>query len=409
MKKNGMNLQAKIYFDDTEQAFIYKSNAQLKKTYRLFQLMNQSWLVKVGTRLTLLAVNWKLPINGLLRSTIFEQFVGGETLEQTSVIVNDLKKYGISLILDYGAEGKESEKDFEEAKNEFIRVINHASSLDNINFISIKLTALARFSLLEKLNQFSASSAAGFSIDTKQLNPEEEQEWANVVRRVEEICELAIEKKVGILIDAEESWIQYTIDALTMQVMERYNKKKAIIYNTIQLYRHDRLEFLKYSHQIALKNKFILGAKIVRGAYMEKERKRANALNDSSPIQRDKSASDQDFNAAISYSIQHIDTISVIIASHNEYSAQFAVRLLDEANLAVNHPHIHFSQLYGMSDNITFNLAKIGCNVSKYLPYGPIDDVIPYLMRRAQENSSVAGQTSRELFLIEKEIKRRGI
>ncbi|QHV94367.1 proline dehydrogenase [Spirosoma endbachense] len=404
-----MNLQAKIYFDDTEQAFIYKSNAQLKKTYRLFQLMNQSWLVKVGTRLTLLAVNWKLPINGLLRSTIFEQFVGGETLEQTSVIVNDLKKYGISLILDYGAEGKESEKDFEEAKNEFIRVINHASSLDNINFISIKLTALARFSLLEKLNQFSASSAAGFSIDTKQLNPEEEQEWANVVRRVEEICELAIEKKVGILIDAEESWIQYTIDALTMQVMERYNKKKAIIYNTIQLYRHDRLEFLKYSHQIALKNKFILGAKIVRGAYMEKERKRANALNDSSPIQRDKSASDQDFNAAISYSIQHIDTISVIIASHNEYSAQFAVRLLDEANLAVNHPHIHFSQLYGMSDNITFNLAKIGCNVSKYLPYGPIDDVIPYLMRRAQENSSVAGQTSRELFLIEKEIKRRGI
>ncbi|QIP17740.1 proline dehydrogenase [Spirosoma aureum] len=404
-----MNLQAKISFDDTEQAFIYKSNAQLKKTYRLFQLMNQSWLVKVGTRLTLLAVNWKLPINGLLRSTIFEQFVGGETLEQTTVIVNDLKKYGISLILDYGAEGKESEKDFEEAKNEFIRVINHASSLDNINFISIKLTALARFSLLEKLNQFSARSSAGFSIDTKQLNSEEGQEWANVVRRVEEICELAVEKKVGILIDAEESWIQNTIDALTMQVMERYNKKKAVIYNTIQLYRHDRLEFLKFSHQFALKNKFILGAKIVRGAYMEKERKRANALNDSSPIQRDKSASDQDFNAAISYSIQHIDTISVIIASHNEYSAQFAVRLLDEANLAVNHPHIHFSQLYGMSDNITFNLAKIGCNVSKYLPYGPIEDVIPYLMRRAQENSSVAGQTSRELFLIEKEIKRRGI
>ncbi|GAB3889304.1 proline dehydrogenase family protein [Spirosoma agri] len=404
-----MNVKTKISFDNTEQAFVYKSNAQLKKTYRLFQLMNQSWLVKAGTKLTILAVDWRLPINGLLRSTIFEQFVGGETLAETTAIVDKLNQYGISLIMDYGAEGKESEADFDGAKNEFIQVIKHAAQHDNIDFISIKLTALARFALLEKLNNTSIISAEKIAVDTAQLNLAEKKEWQNVVGRVSELCAFAAEKKVGILIDAEESWIQNTIDAVTMQAMQQYNKETVLIYNTIQLYRHDRFEFLKRCHDIALENKFVLGVKIVRGAYMEKERRKAGQVNSSSPIQIDKSASDKDFNAAITYCIQHIDTVSVIIASHNEYSAQLAVQLLDEANLPFNHPHVHFSQLYGMSDNITFNLAKQNCNVSKYLPYGPIKDVIPYLMRRAQENSSVAGQTSRELFLIEKEIKRRGI
>lgn len=404
-----MNVKDKVSFDDTKQAFVYKSDAQLKKTYRLFQLMNQSWLVKAGTSLTILAVKWRLPINGLLRSTIFEQFVGGETLEQTSTIVNDFKKYGISLILDYGAEGKESEQDFDKAKNEFIRVINYSARFENIPFIGIKLTALARFALLEKLNGSTKIAVDQITIDTAPLSRAEQQEWANVEQRLVEICELAAQKKVGILIDAEESWIQNTIDALTMKVMQRYNQKQVVVYNTIQLYRHDRLEFLKYCHELAIANGFLFGAKIVRGAYMEKERRRAGSQNELSPIQPDKSSSDQDFNDAIAYSIQHLDSISVIVASHNEYSSQLAVQLLQEASLPTNHPHVHFSQLYGMSDNITFNLAKAGCNVSKYLPYGPIEDVIPYLMRRAQENSSVAGQTSRELFLIEKEIKRRGI
>lgn len=402
-----MNLKAKISFNNTEQAFIYKSDAQLKKTYRLFQLMNQNWLVNIGTSATLLAVKWHLPIKGLLRSTIFEQFVGGETLEETTLTSTKLKQFNIDVILDYGAEGKEREEDFDKAKEEFIRVINHAARQENIPLIGIKLTALARFTLLEKLNPLVTFRQDQVSIDTTTISPNEKLEWDAVVQRVVSICELAAQKKVGILIDAEESWIQDTIDALTMQVMQQYNQKEAVVFNTIQLYRHDRLEFLILSHQIAQNNGFILGAKIVRGAYMEKERKRASSLQEPSPIQPDKSASDRDFNMAIEYSIRHIDSIALIIASHNEYSAQLAVQLLEEANLPYSHPHIQFSQLYGMSDNITFNLAKLGCHVSKYLPYGPINDVIPYLMRRAQENSSVAGQTSRELFLIEQEIKRR--
>ncbi|WP_338871219.1 proline dehydrogenase family protein [Spirosoma sp. SC4-14] len=371
--------------------------------------MNQGWLVKIGTNAALLAIKWHLPIKGLLRSTIFDQFVGGETLDETIAISNKLKQFAIDVILDYGAEGKESEGAFDNAKNEFIRVINHAARQENIPLIGIKLTALARFALLEKLNLLVTFGQDQVSIDISSTSPNEQQEWARVVQRVVAICELAAQKNVGILIDAEESWIQNTIDALTMQVMQQYNSQKAVVFNTIQLYRHDRLEFLKRSYAIALKNRFLLGAKIVRGAYMEKERNRAALLQEVSPIQPNKPASDRDFNAAIAYSIQHIDRISLIIASHNEYSAQLAVQLMEEANLPYNHPHIQFSQLYGMSDNITFNLAKLGCHASKYLPYGPIDDVIPYLMRRAQENSSVAGQTSRELFLIEQEIKRRGI
>lgn len=404
-----MNSKAKISFDNTEQAFIYKSDKQLKKTYRLFQLMNQGWLVNIGTELTILAVKWKLPIKGLLRSTIFEQFVGGETLQGTTTVAENLKKYGIGIIFDYGAEGKESEADFDDAKNEFIKVINHAANPDTTNLIAVKLTALARFALLEKLNTTSTLTAEAATINTDQLTTSEKQEWDKVVQRLVDLCKLASQKNVGILIDAEESWIQDTIDAITMQLMQVYNKNRVVLFNTVQLYRHDRLEFLKLSHTMALKNDFVLGVKIVRGAYMEKERKRAESLQAPSPIQPDKSSSDQDFNAAIDYTIDRLDTLSVIIASHNEYSSQYAVQLLDEANLPLNHPHVQFSQLYGMSDNITFNLAKAGCNVTKYLPYGPIDDVIPYLMRRAQENSSVAGQTSRELFLIEKEIKRRGI
>ena len=404
-----MNSEALLSFDNTELAFAYKSDKQLKKTSYLFQLMNQQWLVKTGIKVGLLAIKWNLPVTGLIRSTIFEQFVGGETLQETTTAIKNLGKYGIDVILDYGAEGKETEDDFEKTKEEFIRVIHHASKNKNVNLIGIKLTALARFDLLEKLNQSISISSDKINVDTTSLSSSEKQEWKNVTQRLVELCEIADKNNVGILVDAEESWIQNTIDALTMQVMQRYNQKKVLVYNTIQLYRHDRLDFLKQCFDIASENNFVLGAKIVRGAYMEKERKRASELNESTVIQLDKAASDQDFNEAITFCIKHVDETSLIIASHNEYSAQLAVRLLDEANLPLNHPHVHFSQLYGMSDNITFNLAKAGCNVSKYLPYGPIEDVVPYLMRRAQENSSVAGQTSRELFLIEKEIKRRGL
>ena len=224
-----------------------------------------------------------------------------------------------------------------------------------------------------------------------------------------QVCETAAAKHIGVLIDAEETWIQEPVDALTILMMDIFNKGNVVVYNTLQLYRHDRLQFLKDSHTAAVERNFILGAKLVRGAYMEKERNRALQLNYTSPIQPDKASCDKDYNAAVEFCIMHMDKIAVMVASHNEYSNLYATQLLDQKDLPHDHPHIHFSQLYGMSDNITFNLARAGCAVSKYLPFGPIKDVIPYLMRRAQENSSVSGQTGRELGLIKKEIRRRSI
>ncbi|RRA98159.1 proline dehydrogenase [Larkinella rosea] len=402
-----MKIKSIVPLDNTADAFAYKSDTQLRKANALFYLMNQNWLVKLGAKLTELAVQWRLPVKSLIRSTIFEQFVGGETLDETTGLIEKLNQFNVKVILDYGAEGKATEADFDTIKEEFIRVITYASNRPNVPLIGIKITALARFELLEKLNELALVSRFNTVIDTSPLTAAEKQEWDRVVRRTVEICTAAAQKGIGILIDAEESWIQNTIDALTMEIMLAFNKEKAVVFNTIQLYRHDRLDFLKLSHALASKNGAFLGAKIVRGAYMEKERKRAQERQETVLIQPDKAACDVDFNKAIDFCIDHLDTVSLIVASHNEYSVQYAVNLLRARYFPLDHPHVHFSQLYGMSDHITFNLAKAGCQVSKYLPYGPIADVIPYLMRRAQENSSVAGQTSRELFLIRKEIRRR--
>lgn len=342
-----------------------------------------------------------LPVHGLIRKTIFKQFVGGETLEETAGVGNVLGKYGVQVILDYGVEGKEGEDSFDHATEEFIRVINYAATQNNIPFISIKVTGLARFGLLQTLDEAPRLRSGIHDHEA------ETAEWDRVRERMYIICETAAEKNIGVLVDAEESWIQDPVDRLTMEMMEVFNKEKVIVYNTIQLYRHDRLHFLKLSHQIARQQGFMLGVKLVRGAYMEKERARAAEKGYRSPIQKEKSATDHDYNEAVTYCINHLDNISVIVASHNEESNLLAARLLDEKGIAHNHPHIHFSQLYGMSDNITFNLAKEGFGVSKYLPFGPIRDVVPYLMRRAQENSSVSGQTGRELSLIQKELNRR--
>jgi proline dehydrogenase len=239
------------------------------------------------------------------------------------------------------------------------------------------------------------------------LPAEEKEEWHRIRFRMMSICEAAAAKRVGVMVDAEETWIQDPVDALTILMMDTFNKERAVIYNTIQHYRHDRLKFLKDSYEAAVERKFILGAKLVRGAYMEKERKRAAEKGYPSPIQPDKASTDKDYNEGLAFCIEHIDRIAVIVASHNEYSNLLATQLLQKKGLPFSHPHIHWSQLYGMSDNITFNLAHAGCSVSKYLPFGPIDDVIPYLMRRAQENTSVKGQTGRELALIKKELQRR--
>ncbi len=407
-----MNSNPSISFDNTEFAFEYKTSKQLKKARFLFSLMEKSWLVKIGTRLTPWAIKAKLPVKGLIRSTIFSQFVGGETLEQTAVVAKELGKYNVKVILDYGVEGgHDGEKGFDQAMAEFIRVINYAATQPNIPFMSVKITGMARFSLLEKLDTLMHAGEGTlmkrYMRALEELSAEEKEEWRRVRGRLIRICEAAVATQRGVLVDAEETWIQDPVDALTVLMMDTFNKNRCIVYNTIQHYRHDRLQFLKDSWQAAEERNFILGAKLVRGAYMEKERKRANENNYPSPIQPDKESSDNDYNAGLEFCVDHIDRIALIVASHNEYSNLYATELMLKKGLPLDHPHIHWSQLYGMSDNITFNLAHAGCSVSKYLPFGPIKDVIPYLMRRAQENTSVKGQTGRELGLIEKELQRR--
>lgn len=397
-----------VSFENTENTFAYKSDKELRKARFLFSSMGIQPLVKLGVKLTPWAIRSGLPIKGLIRNTIFRQFVGGETLEETATVANKLQQFGVQVILDYGVEGKEGEENFDHACDEFIRVIRYTAGKSSFPYMSIKVTGIARFGLLEKLDA-AATAKSGYEgkVHEEVLSENEKQEWKRVEQRILRICQAAAESGTGVLVDAEETWIQDPVDALTMQMMERFNKQKVVVLNTIQLYRHDRLQFLKDSFQQARQKGFILGAKLVRGAYMEKERNRAAENGYASPIQPNKEASDADYNAAVEFCVDHLDRISMIVASHNEYSNLYTTQLLDKKGLPHNHPHVHFSQLYGMSDHITFNLAKAGFSVSKYLPFGPIKDVIPYLMRRAQENSSVSGQTGRELSLIRKEIKRR--
>ena len=409
-----METKTAISFENTEYAFAYKKDADLKKAQLLFSLMGTQWLVSLGLKLTPLAIKWNLPFTkSIIRSTIFKQFVGGETLDETSAVAKKLGEYNVKVILDYGVEGgDDGEHGFDQSTEEFIRVINYAATQSNIPFMSIKVTGFSRFALLEKIDGLMHNAEGTLmkrylrALDL--LDEREREEWHRVRSRMVKICETAHKKNIGILVDAEETWIQDPVDALTILMMDILNKNGAVVYNTLQLYRTDRLQFLKDSYQAAAERNFILGAKLVRGAYMENERQRAAEMNYPSPIQTDKESCDKDYNAAVVFCVEHLDKIAVIVASHNDYSNLRTTQLLDEKNIAHNHPHVHFSQLYGMSDNITFNLARAGCSVSKYLPFGPIKDVIPYLMRRAKENSSMSGQTGRELVLIKKEMKRRG-
>lgn len=397
-----------VSFENTENTFAYKSDKELRKARFLFKSMSYQGLVNLGVRVTPWAIRSGLPIKGLIRNTIFKQFVGGETLEETAAVATKLQQFGVQVILDYGVEGKEGEENFDHACDEFIRVIRYAAGKPSVPYMSVKVTGIARFSLLEKLDA-AATAKSGYEgkVHDEVLTDEERQEWKRVEQRIFRICEAAAQANTAVLIDAEETWIQDPVDALTMQMMDRFNKEKAVVLNTLQLYRHDRFQFLKDSFREAQQKGFILGAKLVRGAYMEKERTRAAELGYPSPIQPDKEATDADYNAAVEFCVDHLDRIKLIVASHNEFSNLYTTQLLDKKGLPHNHPHVHFSQLYGMSDHITFNLAKAGFSVSKYLPFGPIKDVIPYLMRRAQENSSMSGQTGRELGLIKKELERR--
>src|SRR6478672_558008 len=383
-------------FDNTDIAFAHLSNDDLKQSHWLFGLMGKPWLVNLGVKLTPLAIKAGLPVKGIIRKTIFRHFVGGETMEASIPAIEKMAKYHVQVILDYGVEGKEGEANYDHARDEFIRVINFASTQDNVPFMSVKVTGIARFGLLERLDSLMHLSPTDSLIKKyndalAKLSNEERAEWQRVCDRFDLICKAADKADVGFLVDAEETWIQDPVDALTMLMMDSFNKEKLVIYNTLQLYRHDRVEFLKQCFKAAEERNFLLAVKLVRGAYMEKERKRAQEKGYPSPIQPDKQSTDNDYDEAVRFCIEHYDRIGVIVASHNERSNLLATQLMDKEGLSHDHPHVHFSQLYGMSDNITYNLAAAGFSVSKYLPFGLIKDVVPYLMRRAEENTSVGG------------------
>jgi proline dehydrogenase len=384
-----------LNFRDTETAFADKTDSELLEKYRLFRLMNSPFLVSIGTSVTNFALSLGLPVTALIKHTVFEQFCGGETIEECEKVIQKLGASNIGTILDYSVEGKHEEEDFEKTKDEIIRTIKRARNDEKIPFAVFKITGIAPIGTLEKVS-------AG-----TELSEKSKLKWERIQNRVNEICELAHSLRQPVFIDAEESWIQNAIDFLATQMMEKYNREVPIVFNTIQLYRHDRLDFLKKSHQQAREKGYILAVKLVRGAYLEKERERAAEMNYPSPIQPDKTSTDRDYDAAIDYCLENIETIAFVAGTHNEQSTQKLARKMHEKGISPSHPHIFFSQLYGMSDNLSYVLAKYGYNVSKYVPYGPVKDAIPYLTRRAQENTSVIGQVSRELELIQRELKRR--
>lgn len=387
-----------VDFTNTEVAFSHLSDRELKQTSWLFSLMNRPWLVKYGSALGLWAVEHNMPFaETIVRGTIFDQFCGGTTLLNCQKTIDRLASLNTLTILDYGAEAKETELDFNHTMNENIRAIDFATGNKNIPVLSTKITGIARFGLLEKIQAEQA------------LTREDIGEYRNVLKRLDAVCYHAANKGVSVFIDAEESWIQDTIDHLVWLMMKRYNKERVVVYNTFQLYRHDRLKFLTESFDNARRDGFILGAKLVRGAYMEKERDRAEEMGYDSPINPDKQSTDDLYNTALRFCIDNLDKMAVCNASHNADSAQLMVELMAKKGIPSDHPNALFSQLYGMSDNITFNLAKAGFRVGKYMPYGQVNEVIPYLIRRAQENTSVAGDAGREYALVLEEMKRRGV
>lgn len=384
-----------LSFDNTVNAFSYKSDKELRSAHRLFQMMNNNTIASIGTTLTPLAIKLKLPIKSLVKSTIYNQFCGGETLSECAVTVNRLGKYNVQTALDYGVEGKQTDEDFDKTTGEYLRAIEFARDNAHVTLISLKVTGQARFALLEKISK-------NLSLAENDL-----MEWNRVKGRLHRVCKKASECGMSVMVDAEETWIQHAIDLLVEEMSRFYNKERAVIFNTVQLYRHEGLSLLKNYYENAKRDGYVLGIKMVRGAYMQKERERAQKMNYPSPIHKDKTSCDKDYNLAIEFCIENVHGIHACIASHNEESNMLAVQQMQKKGLPHDHPHIHFSQLLGMSDHITFNLANEGYNASKYVPYGPVEDVIPYLMRRAKENTSVQGQTSRELTLIRKELKRR--
>ena len=382
-------------FNNTEVAFSLKSDTELERAYFLFKLIESQPLVKIGTAVTNFALKAHLPVEGLIRSTVFDHFCGGINEHDCLSVVDKMYTKGVSSVLDYSVEGKEQEAQFDAALEMILKTVDFAKERMAIPFAVFKPTGFGRIALYEKVG-----SGA-------ELNEKEKEEWNRVVARFDKVCKIAHDKDVALLIDAEESWMQDAADDLVEEMMRKYNKQRAIVYNTLQMYRWDRLDYLKNLHDRANKDGFFIGMKIVRGAYMEKENARAEDKGYKSPICATKQATDENYDAAIVYMVDNIDKMYIFAGTHNENSSYRLMELCEEKGITKNENRIFFGQLYGMSDNISYNLAEQGYNVAKYLPFGPVRDVMPYLIRRAEENTSVAGQTSRELDLIKKERSRR--
>lgn len=390
-----MQVESKVQFEDTAIAFSYKTDAELRKANFIFSLVNNPMISSLATGAVKLGLFLHLPIKGLIKRTVFSHFCGGETIDQCGEIVEKLGNYNVGAILDYSVEGASSEEGFDKTTEEIIQTIEAFKKNKAIPFCVFKTTGIADSELLAKVQA------------KERLSPDEEIAYNKVKNRVDSICKKAYEYKAKVLIDAEDSWIQNPIDQLAYEMMEKYNKESALVFNTYQMYRADMLTNLREAYHNAAMNNYFLGVKMVRGAYMEKERERAEKMGYPDPIHPTKQATDDAFNKALAFCIDNKQRISLMCGSHNDYSNQYLTVLMEKHSMQNNDDRVWFAQLYGMSDPISFNLAKAGYNVAKYVPYGPIEAVIPYLLRRADENTSVAGQSSRELRLIRKELKRR--
>ena len=382
-------------FTNTQIAFAWRNDKELKKANFLFKTISWPILVNIGSLLLKLALAIRFPISWIVKPTIFSHFVGGETLEESIPTVSLLAKFDVRSILDYSVEGKGTEKSQEDAYNEILNSIRNAASNPNITYSVFKPTGLIDIDILEKL-----------SLDTP-LSSAEAEKFELFRLRVHTLCSTSASANIPILIDAEDSWCQKALDDVIRNMMLEFNKPEVYVYNTLQMYRIDRYDFLKSAYKDAVENGFKLGIKFVRGAYMEKERERASRLGYPSPIHPNKEETDRAFNNAQEFAFNHLDTISIFCGTHNEESVNTLCELMEQGGVSRNDSRITFSQLLGMSDNISFMLGHLGYNVAKYIPYGPVREVMPYLVRRAQENTSVKGQTGRELSLIDQEIKRR--
>lgn len=386
---------AENIFENTQNAFALKTDSELERAYFLFKLIGNEPLVKIGTAVTNFALKAHLPVEGLIRATVFDHFCGGVTESDCLPKIDKMYQKGIQAILDYSVEGKESDEDFDAAMKKKVSLIEFANNKDEIPFAVMKPTALGRFAIWQKITE------------KKALSADEQSEWNRTKERINTICKAAHDANVGLLIDAEESWMQDASDDLVEEMMRLYNKKSCIIYNTLQCYRWDRLDYLKALHIKGKEEGFIVGMKIVRGAYMEKENDRAEEHGYPTPICKDKATTDENYNVCMRYILDHLDDIALFVGTHNEASTYLCLQLMEELGVEKDNNNVWFGQLYGMSDQITYNLAEEGYNTIKLIPFGPVKEVMPYLIRRAEENTSVAGQTNRELDLLKKERARR--